>query len=103
MEEELNMKERMIELILEAPQTPCIIGGVSSGRTFQTAKNIADHLLAAGATIPVRCKKCAHWGKRTENEKGFIICPVSGMKIHSEAFCSEGESVVGVGEPEDPA
>ena len=45
----------------------------------------------SGFAKVVRCRDCKHWGSRTENEKGFIVCPASGMKIHTEAFCSYGE------------
>lgn len=75
------MKKRLMELIDNLPP--------HEGKTF--AEALAEHLIANDVTIPVRCKTCACWGKRTENEKGFIICPKSGMKIHTEAFCSEGE------------
>lgn len=39
----------------------------------------------------VRCKDCDYWNKRTTNEKGFEICPVSGMEITEYDFCSYGE------------
>lgn len=52
------MKDKLTKLIIEAPQTPCVIGGQASGRTFQTAENIAEYLIANGVTIPVRCSYC---------------------------------------------
>ena len=57
------MKGKLTALILEAPKTPCIHGGQASGRTFQTAENLAEYLLANGATIPLCCKDCALWEK----------------------------------------
>jgi hypothetical protein len=39
----------------------------------------------------IRCKNCEYWDKRTVNDKGFVICPVSGMEIHTEDYCSYGE------------
>lgn len=38
-----------------------------------------------------RCKDCAHKERATVNEKGFLICPASGMEITPDDFCSYGE------------
>lgn len=35
-----------------------------------------------------RCKDCAYKGKAKVNEKGFLVCPASGMEITDEDFCS---------------
>lgn len=57
--------------------------------------NFVQTVLSTAPTVDavevVRCRDCKHWGSRTENEKGFIVCPASGMKIHTEDFCSYGE------------
>ena len=29
----------------------------------------------------VRCKDCVHWREAVTNDKGFLICPASGMEI----------------------
>ena len=39
----------------------------------------------------IQCKECVHWKERIVNNKGFAICPVSGMEIYGEDFCSYGE------------
>lgn len=38
-----------------------------------------------------RCKNCVHSDSATFNNKGFLICPVSGMEITPDDFCSYGE------------
>ena len=39
----------------------------------------------------VRCKDCVHWREAVTNDKGFLICPASGMEITDSDFCSYGE------------
>lgn len=34
------------------------------------------------------CKDCSYKQKATVNEKGFLICPASGMEITDDDFCS---------------
>lgn len=40
-----------------------------------------------------RCKDCAYKQKATVNDKGFLICPASGMEITDDDFCSYFEEV----------
>lgn len=35
-----------------------------------------------------RCKTCANKKRATVNEKGYLICPASGMEITDTDFCS---------------
>ena len=39
----------------------------------------------------VRCCECEYGKKVTINDKGFTICPASGMEITDNDFCSYGE------------
>ena len=39
----------------------------------------------------VRCKDCKYYEKAKVNNKGFLICPASGMEIAEADFCSYGE------------
>lgn len=48
----MEMRDRLIELMLNAPQIPCIKGGQATGKRYQTFQNIADHLLANGVIVP---------------------------------------------------
>lgn len=41
--------------------------------------------------LVTRCKDCVYSDSATFNKKGFLICPVSGMDIYPDSFCSYGE------------
>ena len=43
------------------------------------------------AVVVTRCKDCEYKERATVNEKGFLICPASGMEIKPDDFCSYGE------------
>ena len=46
--------------------------------------------------VPVcRCKDCCYFAEAKFNEKGFLICPASGMEITGMDFCSYGERMDG--------
>ena len=38
----------------------------------------------------VRCKNCRYYQTAKVNEKGFLICPASGMEITETDYCSYG-------------
>ncbi len=38
----------------------------------------------------VRCKDCFYHADAKANEKGFLICPASGMEIMDDDYCSYG-------------
>lgn len=48
----MEMRDRLIELIINAPKLDCIKGGRANGKTYQTVQNIADYLLANGVIVP---------------------------------------------------
>ena len=52
---------------------------------------VVDACPTVDAVIVTRCKNCAHKERATVNEKGFLICPASGMEIAPDDFCSYGE------------
>ena len=39
----------------------------------------------------VRCRECRYYPTAKVNEKGFLICPASGMEITETDYCSYGE------------
>ena len=43
------------------------------------------------AVVVTRCKDCEHMAGALPNDKGFLICPASGMEIIPGGFCSHGE------------
>ena len=38
----------------------------------------------------VRCQECRYYPTAKVNEKGFLICPASGMEITETDYCSYG-------------
>lgn len=38
----------------------------------------------------VRCQDCRYYPTAKVNEKGFLICPASGMEITETDYCSYG-------------
>lgn len=58
------------------------------------ANKVIDRIKAqptADVVDVVRCKDCKYYDEATVNEKGFLICPASGMEITEYDFCSYGE------------
>lgn len=47
-----DQRERLTNLILNAPKLEFKSGSRAQGKTYQTAQNIADHLLANGVIVP---------------------------------------------------
>lgn len=39
------------------------------------------------------CRDCGYRKKATVNDKGFLICPASGMEITDYDYCSYGEQI----------
>ena len=52
-----------------------------------------DVVLAPTADVApvVKCKECKYYESAKVNNKGFLICPASGMEITDNDFCSYGE------------
>ena len=48
----MTEKERLTELIRNAPKIEFPFGSRAQGKTYQTAQNMADHLLANGVIVP---------------------------------------------------
>lgn len=49
-----------------------------------------EGLPAADVAEVVRCKDCRYYPTAKVNEKGFLICPASGMEITETDYCSYG-------------
>ena len=76
----MGMREKLIELIQSA------VGGCAT----YWAGLIADHLIANGVTIPVRCKDCNNFVP--ESITVCRHCSLTGMQVVDEDdFCSYGE------------
>ena len=79
----INKRMQMAELIRNADREYHI--SETQGKRYEI---MADYLMSKGAAIVVLCKDCEFWGKATVNKMGFLICPVSGMDIMHNDFCS---------------
>lgn len=54
-------------------------------------QNAYDDGYKQRASEIVRCMDCTYWLNAEENEKGFVICPASGMEITEDDYCSYAE------------
>ena len=52
---------------------------------------IVDSQPAADVVEVTFCKDCRYYPDAKVNEKGFLICPASGMEITETDFCSYGQ------------
>ena len=77
------MREKLIELLMDA---------MPSCYSDTFASQIADHLIANGVTIPVRCKDCK-WAEYGKDYEPYCNHWKSGLyaNIKDDDFCSYGE------------
>lgn len=54
-----------------------------------------DSLPTADVVEVTFCKDCRYYQDAKVNEKGFLICPASGMEITETDYCSYGALVDG--------
>lgn len=69
---------------------------ISSRRKYLAAeKKVWDMLRDLGERPRITfCRNCEYRKKATVNDKGFLICPASGMEITDQDYCSYGEPVI---------
>lgn len=96
----MGMREKLIELLyggeLEAEamcikQTDC--DKCPNANIGCQNVVVADHLIASGVTIPVRCKDCKHWCYEYD-DVGLCVTDVpdiDGVQRLADDFCSYGE------------
>ena len=82
------MREKLIELIQAAV----------NGCATYWAGLIADHLIASGVAIPVRCKDCKYWkpgdsfgGDSLDDMQRIGRCPIVRFGRRENDYCCEGE------------
>ena len=56
----------------------------------QTVRDILSDAPTIDAVPVVRCQDCRYYQDAKVNEKGFLICPASGMEITETDYCSYG-------------
>lgn len=52
---------------------------------------VSTATVAGDVVSVVRCQYCYYFADAKVNEKGFLICPASGMEICGMDYCSYGE------------
>ena len=79
------MREKLVELMDEYLYPSSVEG-------------MADHLIANGVTIPVRCKDCKRWkpgdsfsGDSLDDMQRIGRCPIMRFGRRENDFCCEGE------------
>ena len=106
----MGMRERLNKLLREgihvdAEKKEAWILGGKVGKQPDIFDNLADHLIANGVTIPVRCKDCASFEEtyRTVGEEtGNVYCGgycyhwdyeqgMSPNQVYGDDFCCHGE------------
>lgn len=92
----MGMREKLIELLSENISEFCklsVIRGTTkiTGITLD-ADRFADHLIANGVTIPVRCKDCVNYCGFEHCKNGICdVDSVSKRAVYPNDFCSYGE------------
>lgn len=64
---------------------------VTGGTALRLIHGAVDNAPTVDAVVVTRCKDCKHMAGALPNDKGFLICPASGMEITPDDFCSYGE------------
>ena len=87
------MREKLIELLKETPIAE-INGHIAEAKVCFVShvfESFADHLIANGVTIPVRCKECV-WCEKGKDYEPYCNHPTDGMHdVQMDDFCSYGE------------
>lgn len=63
----------------------------SAIKLVEETRGYIASLSAADVAEVVRCKECRYYSDAKVNEKGFLICPASGMEITEMDYCSYGQ------------
>ena len=64
--------------------------GCEWGFSRDAVRKIVAELPAADVVEVTFCKDCRYYQDAKVNEKGFLICPASGMEITETDYCSYG-------------
>lgn len=79
----MTERERLIELIMNTPKIPVMMNGRAQGRTYQTARNIADHLLANGVIVlPCKVGQTVYVPWRYGGGRGVAVVRVEEIKFY---------------------
>ena len=88
-------REKLIELLAQVQDSGTIVIPAGHGDRYEWVSNqkVADHLIANGVTIPVRCKDCKHWEcwRISGEGSGDCLLDIYGNLWNGNDFCSYGE------------
>ena len=97
-----NTREKLIELIGDVQSFGCkhTYEETASSMGFRENAEVADHLIANGVEIPVRCKDCKHlkYGYQCYYPLGMMLNNDGDAYVlvdPDEDFCSRGERRAG--------
>ena len=97
-----NAREKLIELLSavsckgngeslgSCPDRKYGLCGEVAKLSYCVIQNIANHLIANGATIPVHCKDCTH-SDTISCSDGMVWCSRMCRYMKEDGFCSLGE------------
>ena len=90
----MGMREKLIELLNKVQDMGVTVIPAGMGDRYDHVWNqkVADHLIANGVTIPVRCKECK-WAEYGKDYEPYCNHWKSGLyaNIKDDDFCSYGE------------
>ena len=78
-----HVREKLSELVFYAENVLPLPDGV------ECEELVADHLIANGVTIPVRCGECKYFV--CADDKFEQHCRLYGAAVEEDEFCSAGE------------
>lgn len=89
----MTEREKLADLILHAPKLNFPVGSRAQGKTYQTALNMADHLLANGVIAPKVKAGQTVWFP-SEYHEGAYPVKITHLEIYEEEIIlySEGGS-----------
>ena len=87
-------REAAVKAVEKYGLTNGVVWGRHTGLAICIASEIAD-IPAADVAPVVRCMDCKYMAGALPDDKGFLICPASGMEIIPDDFCSYGEKKEG--------
>lgn len=79
----MTEREKLADLILNAPKLNFPAGSRAQGKTYQTALNMADHLLANGVIVPKVKAGQTVWFPSEYHEGAYPIT-ITHLEIYEE-------------------
>lgn len=77
------MRDRLIELMRNAPKTDTVYGNIKLAEPVQTLQTIADHLLANGVIVPpVKVGQTVYVPWKWNGEKGIATIEIEEIRIY---------------------